>query len=63
MIHNKDYLMNYKTYITFTSWEERFLESFKKDIKDNIFERIIVFNFSNGHHLDIQNEIIMEVEK
>ena len=55
--------MNYKTYITFLSWEERFLESFKKDIKDNEFERIIIFNFSNGHHLNIQNEIIKEVEK
>jgi hypothetical protein len=55
--------MNYKTYITFASWEERFLLSFKKDIEDNEFERIIMFNFSNGHHLNIQNEIINEVKK
>lgn len=30
--------MSYNTYITFTSWEERFLKSFEKDTSENNFE-------------------------
>ncbi|WP_026804696.1 hypothetical protein [Aliarcobacter lanthieri] len=53
----------YNTYITFTSWEERFLKSFEKDTKENNFERIILLSFENGHHLEKQQEIINQVQK
>ena len=54
--------MSYNTYITFTSWEERFLKSFEKDTSENNFEKIILLSFDNAHHKEKQQVFINEIQ-
>lgn len=55
--------MNYDTYITFTSWEERFLKSFEEDTSQNKFNTIILLSFSDGHHLEEQKKVINQIQE
>ena len=48
--------MKYGSYITFCSWEDRFLDTVKHDINANNFEKIIVFYYGNGHYPDKQKQ-------
>jgi|GEM_PF-4649820 len=48
--------MKYGSYITFCSWEDRFLDTIRNDVDANNFEKIIVFSYSNGHHQDKQKQ-------
>jgi len=54
--------MTYKTYITFSSWEERFIKTFKNDIEKNSFEKIIILDYKNGHNFEHKNKFIEEIK-
>ena len=46
--------MTYSTYITFSSWEERFIKTFENDISKHKFNRILILNYENGHNLNFK---------
>lgn len=55
--------MIYNTYITFASWEDRFIETLNKDINDNEFNKILILNYENGHNLDNKQLHIDKIEE
>lgn len=55
--------MIYNTYIIFTSWEDRFITTFKKDISSNEFKKILIFNYENGHNLNYKKIHLDKIEK
>lgn len=55
--------MIYNTYITFTSWEDRFITTFEKDTKANEFSKILIFNYTNGHNLECKKECFEKIEE
>lgn len=55
--------MTYNTYITFASWEDRFIETFSRDINNNEFNKILILNYENGHNLDYKQVHMDKIEQ
>ncbi len=52
--------MKSRAYISFTSWEDRFFHTYEHDTK-NTFNKIILFNYKDGHHIDEKYEGMVKI--
>lgn len=59
----KKKVMNEHHYITFLSWEDRFLGSYTNDLKNYTFSSITIFRFDQDscHHLEKQHEALSKI--